>query len=194
MTPGQQGDRTSPADSQRSDQHRGDQHRGDQHWEVRPAVEADWRAYRAIRLEMLADTPIAFLETLETARAHPDEHWRRCAANGSPTSELFGAVIDDGTWIGTMGGFHAAGSLDPHLVGVYVTPSRRGREHGVADALLEAVVAWARRRSGRLLLEVHEANVPAIRYYERHGFAFTGRTQPYPLDRSALELEMAIEL
>ncbi len=42
------------------------------------------------------------------------------------------------------------------------------------------------RRSG---LSAH-----TIRYYERHGFAFTGRTQPYPLDRTALELEMAVEL
>lgn len=163
-------------------------------WKVRPAVEGDWRAYRAIRLEMLEDTPIAFLETLEAARAHPEEHWRRRAANGSDSSELFGAVTPAGRWIGTMGGFHAVGSPDPHLVGVYVTPSHRGREQGVADALLRAVVGWARRRSRRLLLEVHERNLPAIRFYERHGFAFTGRTQPYPLDRTALELEMAAEL
>jgi GNAT superfamily N-acetyltransferase len=163
-------------------------------WVVRPAVEADWRAYRAIRLEMLEDTPIAFLETLEAARAHPEEHWRRRAANGSASSELFGAVTPDGRWLGTMGGFHAVSSPDPHLVGVYVTPSHRGPEHGVADALLDAVIAWARRRSDRLLLEVHERNLPAIRYYERHGFAFTGHTQPYPLDRSALELEMAVVL
>jgi GNAT superfamily N-acetyltransferase len=163
-------------------------------WEVRPAVESDWPAYRAIRLEMLEDTPIAFLETLEAARAHPDEHWRRRTANSSAASELFGAVTPDGRWIGTMGGFHAVSSPDPHLVGVYVTPAQRGRENGVADALLAAVIAWARPRSDRLLLEVHESNLPAIRYYERHGFAFTGRTQPYPLDRTALELEMAVEL
>jgi ribosomal protein S18 acetylase RimI-like enzyme len=64
----------------------------------------------------------------------------------------------------------------------------------MADALLDAVVAWARERSDRLLLEVHEQNSAAIRYYERRGFVFTGRTLPYPLDRSALELEMAVAL
>lgn len=163
-------------------------------WAVRPSVESDWAAYRAIRLEMLEDTPIAFLETLEGARSHPDEHWRRRAANTSPSSRLFCAVASDGRWLGTMGGFHASGSPDPHLVGVYVTPAARGREHGVADALLNAVADWARPRSGRLLLEVHEHNAPAIRFYERHGFAFTGRTRPYPLDRSALEREMALAL
>lgn len=163
-------------------------------WSVRPAVESDWPRYRDLRLEMLADTPMAFLETLEQARAHPEEHWRRRAANGSPTSRLFCAVAGDGRWLGSMGGFHAAGSRDPHLVGVYVTPAFRGRERGVTDALLDAVIAWARERSDRLLLEVHEANLPAIRAYERRGFAFTGRSRPYPLDRSAAEREMALEL
>ncbi|QNE33955.1 GNAT family N-acetyltransferase [Leifsonia shinshuensis] len=163
-------------------------------WVVRPSVEDDWAAYRAIRLEMLEDTPIAFLETLAGARAHPDEHWRRRAANTSSSGRLFAAVAPDGRWLGTMGGFHATGSPDPHLVGVYVTPSLRGREHGVADALLDSVIAWARLRSGRLLLEVHEHNAAAIRYYERRGFAFTGNTQPYPLDRTARELEMAADL
>ncbi|MEY9850973.1 GNAT superfamily N-acetyltransferase [Leifsonia sp. EB41] len=163
-------------------------------WVVRPSVEADWTAYRAIRLEMLEDTPIAFLETLAAARMHPDEHWRRRAANTSPSSRLFAAVAPDGRWLGTMGGFHATGSPDPHLVGVYVTPTARGRDQGVTDALLDAVIDWSRARSGRLLLEVHEHNAAAIRYYQRRGFAFTGRTQPYPLDRTALELEMAADL
>lgn len=163
-------------------------------WAVRPSVESDWPAYRALRLEMLADTPLAFLETLETARAHPEEHWRRRAANASTSSRLFAAVDDGGRWLGTMGGFHATGARDPHLVGVYVTPAFRGREHGMTDALLDAVIGWARPRSGRLLLEVHEHNPAAIRYYERRGFAFTGRTVPYPLDRSTIEREMVLDL
>ncbi|WP_158864617.1 GNAT family N-acetyltransferase [Leifsonia sp. AG29] len=163
-------------------------------WVVRPSTEADWMAYRELRFEMLADTPLAYLETLETARRHDDEHWRRRAANASPSSRLFAAVAPDGRWLGTMGGYHSARSREPHLVGVYVTPSFRGREHGMADALLDAVVDWASERSDRLILEVHEQNAGAIRYYQRRGFSFTGRTLPYPLDRSARELEMAVAL
>lgn len=163
-------------------------------WQVRASVEADWREYRALRLEMLEDTPIAFLDTLERARTHPDEHWRGRAANASPTSRLFAAVADGGRWLGTMGGFHATGARDPHLVGVYITPAFRGREHGMADALLDAVIDWARGRSDRLLLEVHEHNPPAIRFYARRGFELTGVTAPYPLDPSARELEMALPL
>jgi ribosomal protein S18 acetylase RimI-like enzyme len=163
-------------------------------WRVRPSTEEDWRAYRAIRLEMLDDTPIAFLETLERARTHPDEHWRNRTANRSASSRLFAAVDDTGAWLGTMGGFHATGAHHPHLVGVYITPRFRGRDQGMADALLDAVIAWARGRSDLLLLQVHETNEPALRFYRRRGFELTGSTEPYPLDPSTLELEMALSL
>lgn len=163
-------------------------------WIVRASGEDDWQAYRALRLEMLQDAPIAFLETLDHALQHPDEHWRRRAANLSATGRLFAAVADDGRWLGSMGGYQSAPTRDPYLVGVYVTPAWRGREHGVTDALLDAVIEWARGRGDRLLLDVHEDNQPAIRSYLRRGFAFTGRTQPYPLDRTANEREMQLPL
>ena len=163
-------------------------------WVVRPSVEDDWREYRALRFEMLADTPLAYLETLEQARMHPDSHWRGRAANTSAASRLFAAVAADGRWIGSMGGFQASGAPHPYLVGVYVTPAYRGREHRVTDELLDAVAAWARSRSDRLLLQVHEQNHRAIRSYHRRGFVVTGRTEPYPLDTTAREIEMVLEL
>jgi GNAT superfamily N-acetyltransferase len=163
-------------------------------WRVRPSVEADWRAYRDLRLEMLVDTPIAFTETLDHARLHPDEHWRARAANRGSTSRLFAAVAEDGSWLGTMGGYQSAGMPNPLLVGVYVTPEFRGADAGVTDALLDAVIDWAEGRGERLLLEVHEQNVRAILYYVRRGFEPTGVRVPYPLDRTADELEMALPL
>jgi len=163
-------------------------------WTVRPSVEDDWPAYRALRLEMLEDAPLAFLETLATARTHPDEHWRRRTAGTSASTRLFAAVAPDGRWLGSMGGHQAPGTRDPYLVGVYVTPRYRGREAGMTDALLDAVIDWAQGRGEQLLLDVHEHNPAAIRYYERRGFVFTGRTQPYPLDRTTLEREMALPL
>ena len=163
-------------------------------WLVRASIEDDWREYRALRFEMLADTPLAYLETLEQARVHPEAHWRGRAANKSNSSRLFAAVAPDGHWIGSMGGFQATGAHHPYLVGVYVTPAYRGREHRVTDALLDAVSDWARSRSDRLLLNVHEHNQRAIRTYQRRGFVPTGRTEPYPLDPTAREIEMALEL
>ena len=163
-------------------------------WRVRPSIEADWAAYRDLRLEMLVDTPIAFTETVDRARLHPDEHWRNRTANRSPTSRLFAAVAEDGSWLGTMDGFHPAGNRDPVLVGVYVTPEFRGAREGLADALLDAVIEWSRSRGERLLLEVHENNEPAIRFYRRRGFTPTGVTIPYALDPNAVDLEMALLL
>ncbi|WP_025157599.1 GNAT family N-acetyltransferase [Leifsonia aquatica] len=163
-------------------------------WTVRPSVEDDWPAYRALRLEMLEDSPLAFLETLATARTHPEEHWRRRTAGTSTSTRLFAAVAADGRWLGSMGGHQAPGTHDPYLVGAYVTPEYRGRAVGMTDALLDAVIDWAQGRGERLLLDVHENNPAAIRAYERRGFVFTGRTQPYPLDRSTLEREMALPL
>lgn len=163
-------------------------------WVVRASTEDDWKAYRALRFEMLEDAPIAFLETLEQARRHPDEHWQRRASNVNRSTRLFAAVAENGRWLGSMGGYQSATSHDPYLVGVYVTPAWRGRDRGVTDALLDAVIDWAQGRGDRLLLEVHEENEPAIRSYLHRGFVFTGRTQPYPLDRTANEREMALPL
>ena len=161
-------------------------------WRVRPSVEADWRAYRELRLEMLADSPIAFTETVDRALLHPDEHWRGRARNGTPHSRLFAGVAEDGRWLGTMGGFHPSGTPYPHLVGVYVTPGFRGASVGLTDALLDAVIEWSRFRSDRLLLSVHEHNQRATRYYLRRGFELTGACSPYPLDPASQQLEMAL--
>ncbi|MFF1634915.1 GNAT family N-acetyltransferase [Leifsonia sp. NPDC058248] len=163
-------------------------------WQVRASTEDDWRAYRSLRLEMLVDTPIAFLETVEQARAHPDDYWRTRDGNRSETSRLFGAVDGDGSWLGTMGVFHPPGARNPLLVGVYVTPAFRGRDHRLTDALLTSAAEWAGERADRLLLHVHEQNEPAIRYYRRHGFEPTGVTVPYPLQPGGLEVEMALPL
>jgi ribosomal protein S18 acetylase RimI-like enzyme len=56
------------------------------------------------------------------------------------------------------------------------------------------VIEWSRGRGERLLLEVHENNEPAIRFYRRRGFVPTGATVPYVLDRTAVDLEMALSL
>jgi ribosomal protein S18 acetylase RimI-like enzyme len=77
---------------------------------------------------------------------------------------------------------------------VYVAPSHRGRDAGVADALLDAVEDWARTVSGTLRLTVHEDNRRAQAFYGRRGYRFTGRTSPYALDETRRELEMRREL
>lgn len=154
---------------------------------VREVEERDWVRLRALRLEMLADTPIAYLETVETALAHPVSHWQR-QARGRPGGVKLVAELDDGRWVGTMTGIIAEGS--PTLVAVYVAPEARGAGAGVTDALLGGIERWAAQRGDQLRLEVNELNGRAIEAYRRRGFVLTGRTLPYPLDPPSLELEM----
>lgn len=155
-------------------------------------TEDDWERVRALRIEMLRDTPIAFMETVEAAEANTEDVWRMRANRGStPDSVQLVAVDEAGSWVGTMSGFvdHVETS-GPLLVGVYVSPGFRGSEAGVTDALLDAVEEWARGLSDVLTLHVHEDNDRAIAYYRRRGYEATGHTVPYNLDPSKNEIEM----
>ncbi|ARC58026.1 Mycothiol acetyltransferase [Frondihabitans sp. 762G35] len=160
---------------------------------IRPTTEEDWREYRLLRLEMLGDTPIAYGETLERALRHAEPEWRQRARRGEgPRQALFAAIDEDlSRWVGAMGGYLPTGpGAGPLLVGVYVAPAFRGQDAGVADALLARVEEWARDFGTDLTLFVHEENGRAIRFYERRGFADTGRRLPYELAPHGLEWEM----
>jgi ribosomal protein S18 acetylase RimI-like enzyme len=73
---------------------------------------------------------------------------------------------------------------------MWVRPHARG--HRIGEALIEAVVGWARaERLGRVHLWVSETNDPARRLYERFGFTATGERQPLPSHPELTELAMA---
>ena len=76
------------------------------------------------------------------------------------------------------------------LVSMWVRPGGRGQ--GVGEALVEAAAGWARARGfGTLFLWVTESNAPAMRLYERCGFAVTGELQPLPWDPAVAEIRMS---
>ena len=160
-------------------------------------AESDWQRMRALRLEMLADTPLAFLETLEDARSLPEVAWRSRAGRSSREGSIGLAAVEAAstTWLGTMSAY-LDGRGDAMLVSVYVTPAWRGTAMGLTDALLDEVETWVRAAvpEGRLLLHVHEDNPRARAFYARRGYVETGRTIPYPLDRTQNEVEMALPL
>ena len=161
---------------------------------VRRIETADWREFREIRLRMLADTPIAFGETLAHARVLEDDEWRaRAARNTEGTNIGLIAVDEAGTWLGVMRGYVDArdGAM---LVGVFVDPASRGHHEGVADALLDGIVDWAAAHGDTLTLHVHTANPRAIAFYARRGFVDTGRTVEYQLPPYGLENEMRLAI
>jgi GNAT superfamily N-acetyltransferase len=82
----------------------------------------------------------------------------------------------------------------PVLTGGYVSSDLRGPAFGVADALLERVVAWAVPRASQLRLWVYEGSEPALRFYRRHGFHETGRTRPTDLPPQGTLWELAVPL
>ncbi|WP_030239140.1 GNAT family N-acetyltransferase [Streptomyces sp. NRRL S-350] len=157
----------------------------------------DWQRLRKVRLAQLLDTPLAFGETHEYASHQGEGNWRaRTNWVDEPGRIGLVAVDADGEWVGTMLSVPNADRADAvDLIGVWVDPAHRGRELGVADALLDAVLAWARGRgAGRMLLGVHEANPRAAAFYLRRGFTYTGGATPYVLDASARILEMSLPL
>lgn len=162
---------------------------------VRRVVEADWAALRDIRLEMLADSPTAYLETVDDARDRTEGEWRFRAQRGSAGAENLGLAAEDenGHWVGFLACF-VDGPGRGHVVSVYVTPEQRGT--GLATRLLDGVVSWARDDADldRLHLYVHEHNPRAAALYRRYGFTETGDTMPYDLDPSTVEIEMAMPL
>jgi RimJ/RimL family protein N-acetyltransferase len=128
---------------------------------VRPVRKDEWRRVRELRLAALADTPMAFLETLAAARTKSDAEWQAGVSRdteGSVSTKL--VAVDDDSWVGTMGACVDAPGRS-QLVAVWVAPQARGT--AVAASLLEAVVAWARGVAGcgRLHLWVHEENTRA---------------------------------
>lgn len=162
---------------------------------IRRTVDADWREIRELRLEMIRDTPAAYAESLEDALGHDELEWRMRGARGTAEQGIsIAGISHSGQWIGAMGAFVPNPETGPLLVGVYVTPAFRGRQLGLTDALLAEIEEWARTKGSHLTLHVHEDNVRARKYYERHGFMATGHTIAYNLDATKNELEMAKRL
>jgi GNAT superfamily N-acetyltransferase len=141
---------------------------------IRTTGEDDWQAVRALRLEMLRDTPIAYADTLERSLGYDEAEWRRRARRGEGPNQTAVVAIEGDRWVGTMSCYVPDQSTGPMLVGVYVAPDRRGDEAGVTRALLDEIERWAAARSDTLRLEVHEDNPRARRFYERLGFRADG--------------------
>jgi ribosomal protein S18 acetylase RimI-like enzyme len=170
---------------------------------VRPVRADDAELLRTVRLAALADTPSAFGSTYESEVAQPASFWTdRIAGSLGATDRItvfaeFENTTDSSTRavVGLCGGWLSPADGDApriaEIVSMWVAPIARG--HGVADALLDAVNAWADARGAdEIELWVTRGNTPAIRRYERAGFRETGDHQPLPSDPCREELRMRL--
>jgi GNAT superfamily N-acetyltransferase len=153
---------------------------------VRETVAGDWQALRDIRLEALRDAPAAFGSTYEREARRGEAHWHNRIAHGG----TFLAFLPDASGPAGLIGGYREDPVTVELVSMYVRPNARGR--GVGEALVAAVIDWARKRNATTVhLWVTETNAPARALYERCGFALTGEKQPLPSDSSLGEVAMS---
>lgn len=136
--------------------------------QIRPVRPGEGAALRALRLRALADAPQAFGRDAGDDADRDDGYWDALAAEGRVV------VADDGDrWAGMAGGrMLDAGRAE--LWGMWVDPGVRGT--GLAEALIDAVAAWARAQGAAALeLQVADPTGRAARTYRRLGFGETGR-------------------
>jgi GNAT superfamily N-acetyltransferase len=159
---------------------------------VRETVPGDWQALRDIRLEALKSAPSAFGSTYEQQAAFGEADWlRRIARGGNFLAYLPEAseAGEAGEPVGLIGGYPETADV-VELVSMFVRPRARGR--GVGEALVAAVLDWARERAAKTVhLWVTESNDHARALYERCGFELTGERQPLPSDPHQDEVAMA---
>lgn len=159
---------------------------------VRTTEMADWQALRGIRLQALQDAPYAFSSTYARESAFGEDEWRRRATrDGSFIAfipEAYPAGIPEAYPAGLGGGYLAAPEV-VELISMFVRPQARGR--GVGEALIDAVIGWAREKDATSVhLWVTETNKHARRLYERCGFTVTAERQPLPSNPALGELGM----
>jgi GNAT superfamily N-acetyltransferase len=138
---------------------------------------------------MLADAPLAYIDTLDRTLARGLADYRNRLAGWAAESGSAQFIAEEGDrFIGHLGVFDHLGSTG--LVAVYVSPDRRGQ--GVLGRLVDAAAAWARSADRpRLLLSVMERNHRAIRAYAKLGFVDTGNRSPHPYLPVFTEIEMS---
>jgi GNAT superfamily N-acetyltransferase len=158
---------------------------------VTEVPETDWRLWREMRLEALADAPTAFGETLARAETYTEDRWRswwRDQEAGTVGPRYIARVDGEPAAMASIC-FPDDHGNEPLLISMWASPKSRGR--GAARRLLDACIDYsARTGHARLLLGVVEDNLPARRLYERYGFTLTGGSEPLHSDPSKTLLWM----
>jgi ribosomal protein S18 acetylase RimI-like enzyme len=147
--------------------------------------------FKAVRLRALQDTPSAFGSTYARESQFSDAEWIKRAGNMNGERSIGFIAMDAGTACGIAGCFlDQDDATRAHLISMWTGPAHRQR--GVGRLLVNEIMKWARHRGVHALrLMVVCNNESAIKFYERLGFARTGRTEAYPNDPALIEYEMS---
>ncbi|HSN02459.1 MAG TPA: GNAT family N-acetyltransferase [Acidimicrobiales bacterium] len=156
---------------------------------VRRAGEVDAEALRSIRLEALADSPGAYGTTYDDVVGWDLERW----ADLLTTNAYFLGEVDGCVRGMAQGGVHDDFPGQTWLFGMFVGADARAS--GLADALVDAVSAWARQGGAHELhLAVALEMSRAISFYRRRGFVEVGEVRYMKRDPSRQIQTMACRL
>src|SRR5690606_17157244 len=137
----------------------------------------------------------AFGSIYANEAAFDDETWTgRCRAMEAGVAGCGWIAFLNESPVGLIGIFDFGEPGEVMIVSMWVAPE--ARRQGVASALVDRALAWARARPAttRVTLEVMDDNHPARRLYERHGFVDTGTRRPHPNQPGHEECLMAMEI
>lgn len=158
---------------------------------IEPITQRNISVFKEVRLRALQESPRAFGSTYARELQFDDAEWLRRVGRWNGELGVGFLAMDDAIACGLAGSL--LGQNDPtiaQLVSMWTAPTHR--QLGVGRLLMNAVLNWAQGRNIHALsLMVVGNNDLAIRFYERHGFAKTGRAEPYPNDPAVLEYEMS---
>jgi RimJ/RimL family protein N-acetyltransferase len=145
---------------------------------IREANVTDAHDFRALRLEALQNSPVAFSADYQKNFNHPIKYWEDLLTPDPHESTMFLGEFEGGliAMTGVMRGSSPKTRHSAWIWGVYVTPAWRGLH--IAEEIVHTCIDWALARSVVMVkLGVAAVNQPAIRCYDRCGFKVYG-TEP----------------
>ncbi len=158
---------------------------------IEPITPLNTFLFKAVRLRALQDAPHAFSSTYAKEIRLTDSDWIKRVERWNGESGAGFLAMDEDTACGIAGSFlDENDATRAQLISMWTAPTHRQR--GVGRLLVNDILNWARGRNASVLrLMVTSNNEPAIQFYQRLGFAATGRTEPYPNDPAVIEYEMS---
>jgi ribosomal protein S18 acetylase RimI-like enzyme len=157
---------------------------------IEPLAPRDALLLKAIRLRALRDAPTAFSSTFEKESALSDADWMERASQWSGERSITYLARDEGAPCAIAAAYIDRENPElAHLVSMWVAPTHR--RLGLGEKLVKRILDWVRLKNvSTLTLLVTSNNDAAIKFYERLGFAMTGKTTPHVNDLSLGDCEM----
>jgi GNAT superfamily N-acetyltransferase len=155
----------------------------------------DWQTYKLLRLSSLTESSEVFGSTLELEAQRSDADWSERLLRASVSGRDCPLMANiEGRPAGLIWAkFDSEDQFTVNLFQMWVIPEVRGR--GVAQALLQAAIDWAKTSGARTVkLGVASGDTPALRLYLRAGFCAVGATELLRPGSSLLSQNMVLQI